>query len=257
MILGEAVDPEDDPCALALELDRLVPRALDLVARLEAADHPADRRRLVGRARRVDRAGDDQPVDRPRHGDVVEAQALGALLGLASLLDLLVRIDAAALAGEWVGDAEAEPAVRQREDLVGRGRRPVAAGVCDDDDLELQPLRRVDREQADGVAALLLSHGLELACAQRLLVAHEGDEPFDVGAAQLLVGTGEAGQLAEVGVPAPAVPAREDREVVVVLGEDALAQALQRESRQRGRQAVVALAERAQELDVASRQPFR
>ncbi len=50
----------------------------------EAPEHPTDRRRRVGRARPVDRAGDDQPVDRPRHRDVVQAALLGRL-GLVAL----------------------------------------------------------------------------------------------------------------------------------------------------------------------------
>ena len=228
LLLRVAVDPQDHACALALELDGLLRRTLDLLARLEAPDHPADRGRLVRRPRRVDRARDDQPVDRPRHGDVVEAEPLGALLGLARLLDLFVGVHAATLAREGIGDAETEAAVRQREDLVGRRRRPVAPGVGDHDHLELQPLRRVDRQQADGIASLFLRDRFELARADGLLVAHEAHEALDVRAAELLVRPGQPGELAQVGVAAAAVPLREDGEVVVVLGENAFAQPLER-----------------------------
>src|SRR5438477_8064903 len=54
------------------------------------------------------------------------------------------------------------------EDLVGGRRVAVAARVSDDDHLELEALRRVDRQQADGVGALLLRDRLELAGADGL-----------------------------------------------------------------------------------------
>ena len=63
----------------------------------------------------------------------------------------------------------------------------VAARVGDDDDLELEPLRRVDRQQPDHVGALLLGDRLELGGADRVLLRDEADEALDVGAAQLLV----------------------------------------------------------------------
>src|SRR5207237_2238249 len=97
------------------------------------------------------------------------------------------------------------------------------------DALELQTLRRVDGQQPDGVRAFLLRDRLELAGADSLLVADEADEAFDVRAAQLLVRAREPGELADVRVPPPAVPLGEDGEVIVVLGDDPLAQALERE----------------------------
>ena len=145
-------------------------------------------------------------------------------------------------------DLEAEAPVGEREDLVGR-RRPagVAAGVGDDDDLELEPLRGVDRQQPHRVGALLLRDRLELRRAERLLVADEADEALDVAAAQLLVGAREPHQLAQVRVAALAVPAREHGEVVVVLGDDLLAEPLERHARRRGDEPLVALLERADE----------
>ena len=177
----------------------------------------------------VDRAGDDQPVDRARHRDVVEAQPLGLVLGRARLLDVLVVEHAVPLARDRVGDAEAEAAVGEAEDLVGGRRVAVAPGVGDDDDLELEPLRRVDREQPHGVGALLLRDRVALGGADRLLLLDEADEALDVGAAQLLVRAREPRELAQVRVAAPAVPLREHGEVVVVVGDDPLAEPLERE----------------------------
>ena len=59
-------------------------------------------------------------------------------------------------------DPEAEPAVRQAEDLVGVRAPVVPARVGDDDHLELEPLRRVDGQQPDHVRSLLLGRRLEL-----------------------------------------------------------------------------------------------
>ena len=170
---------------------------------------------------------------------------------LACFLHRLVFVCAPALAGNRVGDAEAEAAIREREDLVRRRRRPVAARVRNHDDLELEALGGMDREQPHCVASLLLGDCLELTRADGLLVANEADETLDVRSPQLLVRTCEPRQLAQVRVPPPAVPLRQDGEVVVVLGDDALAQTLERQARGRGRQAVVPLAERVQQLDVA------
>jgi hypothetical protein len=69
------------------------------------------------------------------------------------------------------------------------------AGVGDDDDLELEALRGVDREQPHRVRPLLLGDGLELLRPDRLLLAHEADEALDVGPAQFLVRAGEARRI--------------------------------------------------------------
>ena len=148
-----------------------------------------------------------------------------------------------------MGDLEAEPAVGEREDV--RDRRPAPSRVGDDDDLELEPLRGVDREQADGVGALLLGHRVGLLRADVLLPLDEADEPLEVGAAQLLVRPREARELAEVRVAPRAVAAREHGEVVVVLRQDPLAEELER--RVGGRELeepVVPLAEREQQPPV-------
>ena len=155
------------------------------------------------------------------------------------------------LAGHRVGDPEAEAAVREAEDLVGGRRVPITAGVCDDHDLELEPLGRVDRQQTNRIGALLLGDRVALGGADRLLLTDEADEPFDVGAAQLLVGAREARQLAQVRVAAPAVPLGEDGEVVVVVGDDPLTEPLEREPRRCVGEPVVALPERAQQARVA------
>ena len=129
--------------------------------------------------------------------------------------------------------------------------------IGDHDDLELEPLRAVDREQPDDIGALLLGNGLELGRADRVELADEADEALDVRAAQLLVRAGEARELAQVRVAAAPVPLGEDGEVVVVLGDDPLAEPLERAPRGQSRQPVVALAKRAHELRVALGQAFR
>ena len=88
----------------------------------------------------------------------------------------------------------------------------------------------MDRQQSHRVGAFLLRCGLELARTDRLLVAHETHEPFDVRSAQLLVRAREPRELAEVRIAAAAVPLREHRQVVIVLGDDSLAQALERQA---------------------------
>ena len=104
----------------------------------------------------------------------------------------------------------------------------------------------MDRQQADGAGALLLRDGLELVRADGLLVGDEADEPLNVGTAQLLVRAREPRQLAEVRVPAPPVPAREDGKVVVVLCDDPLAEALERRTHRGGGEPFVPLPERTQ-----------
>ena len=146
------------------------------------------------------------------------------------------------------GDLEPEAAVREAEDLVGA--RSLAAGVRDDDDLELEALGGVDRQQPHRVGAFLLRDGVALGRADRVLLADEADEPLDVGAAQLLVRARQARELAEVGVAALPVAARQHGEVVVVLDEDALAEQLEREPRRALDEPLVALQERAHEAAV-------
>ncbi len=228
-----AVDADEQPCVAADELERDVPSLRELLVRFEPVEHPRDRRRHLPVAAEVDGARDDQPFLRPRHRDVVEAQALGPLRLLARLLHRLVVKGAAALRRHRIRDAESEAAVGQGEDLVRRRRHSVAPGVGDDHDLELETLRGVNRQQAHRVGPLLLGHRLELACADRLLLGDEPDEALDVGPAQLFVGARQARELPHVGVAPAAVPQREHGEVVVVLRHDLLAQPLEREPRHR------------------------
>ena len=149
---------------------------------------------------------------------------------------------------------EPEAAVRERDDLVAAARpADVAPRVRDDHDLELEPLRGVDREQAHGVRALLLGDRLELLRAERLLLADEADEAREVAPADRLVLAREPAELAQVREPPRAVPAREHGEVVVVLGEDLLAEALEPDARRRRDEPLVALAEGAQQPLVLGR----
>src|SRR5205823_3524555 len=110
-------------------------------------------------------------------------------------LDGVERVRAAGLARDWIGDAEAEPPVREGKDLVRCRRRFVPPGVGDHYNLELESFRGVDGQQSDRVASLLFGDGLELARADRLLVPDKPDEPLDVGSTQLLVRPGEPGEL--------------------------------------------------------------
>ena len=145
-------------------------------------------------------------------------------------------------------DLEAEPAVGEREDLVGR-RRPVgvAARIGDDHDLELEPLGAVDRQQPDRVGALLLARPPRAAPAPSASWSRmKRDEALDVAAAQLLVGAREPHQLAQVRVAALAVPARRGRRGRSrARRDDLLAEPLEREARRRRDEPLVALLERA------------
>ena len=108
-----------------------------------------------------------------------------------------------------------------------RERRPVAARVGDDDDAELEALRRMDREQPHRVAPLLLGERLRLVRARRLSVEDEADEPLDVAAAKSFVRAREPTELPEIRVTATPVVLSKHREVVVVLGHDLVDQPLE------------------------------
>ena len=252
----EAVETQNEPRPVALDLHGSVGRVFELL-RVEPRKHPADRSRLVTGARRVDRARDDEAVDRTRHRDVVEAPSLRLGSLVLDLLHLLVVGGREARSRRRIGNAEAEATVGQAEDLVRVARCSVAACVGDDDDLELEALRAVDREQPDDIGALLLGNRFELGGADDALLANEAHEALDVGPAQLLVRARQPRQLAQVRVAAPPVPLREHREVVVVVGDHALAETLEGEPRSETCQAVVALLERAEELGVAIREARR
>ena len=198
---------------------------------VEALEHPPDRRLRSARAPGVDRTRDDQPVDRTGHRDVVQPEPLGRSWSRSASRTSSNPNTGCRLAAGRVHHAEPEAPVRERDDLV-RPARPadVAPRVRDDHDLELEPLGGVDREQPDGPASLLLGDGLELPRAERVLLADEADEAGDVGTTDRLVVASQAPELAEVREPAGPVPAREHGEVVVVLGDDPLAQRLEPEA---------------------------
>ena len=214
-----AVGPDQERRLAALQLE-LLAGVVQLGLALEPAEDPPDRRL----ASVADRARDDQPVDRARHRDVVEPEAF---LVLGGPLALPLR-------------------VAQREVLLaGVGAGLLAPRVGDDDDLELEPLRGVDRQQPHRARALLLGDRLELRGAGSLLVGDEAEEALEVTAAQLLVRAREPHQLAQVRVATLAVPAREHGEVVVVLGDDELAEPLERDARRGGDEPLVPLLEGA------------
>ena len=108
----------------------------------------------------------------------------------------------------------------------------------------------MNRQQAHGIRALLLRDRLELLGSQRILLADEADEAGKVRAANRLVLARQAAELAQVREPARAVPAGEHCEVVVVLGEDLLAQPLEAHAGRCRDEPVVALEERAQQPPV-------
>ena len=220
------VDPDEERGTAALELeDGLLAAELGLA--VELGEHPADR----GVAPIADGTGDEQPVDRARHRDVVEAEALGPPGLTLGVKHLVVAEDAATLARGRVCDLEPEPAVGEGEDLVRRRRAAeVAASIGDDDHLELETLGGVDSEKPHGVGSLLLGDGLQLSGPEVLLIAEKADKAFEVAPAHLLVAAGEPHQLAQVRVASPPVPAREHRQVVVVLRDDELAEALERDA---------------------------
>ena len=225
-----AVDAKEDGRSPTLDLHRSVRDALPrLLVKPESAQHPSDRRLLADVGRISDRSGDDEPLLRAGHRDVVEAQPLGLLGALPMSPDVLVGLGADACPRRRVRDLEAEPPVGQGED-VRRGRT-AAPCVRDHHDLELQPLGGVDREEPDRVGALLLRDRVGFLRPHRLLPLDEPHEALDLRAPELLVRPGQPGELAQVRVPAATVRAREHGEVVVVLRDDALAEELERGGR--------------------------
>ena len=115
----------------------------------------------------------------------------------------------------------------------------------------------MDRQEPDGVGALLLRDGLDLTRSRRVLLADEADEALDVGPSQLLIGPRKPRQLADVRVAASAVPLCEHGQVVVVLRDDRLDEPLQADRRGERGETVVALAKGAEEPLVALRYALR
>ena len=243
-----AVDPQPEP--------RLIPHDLAALELLdfEPVQDPSDRRACVTLFG-VDGAGNDQLVDRAGHRHVVEAQPFRLVGRQLRVAHLVVRERRLPPTRRRIGDLEAEAAVRETDDLLAGRLRPLPARIGDDDHLELEPLGRVDRQQPDGTRSFLLRDRLQLLDPRRVLLEHEADEALDVRAAQLLVGTREPRELAQVGVAAAPVPLREHREVVVVLDEDLLAETFEPDGPRNRSQPVVALTEGLQQPPIALRQP--
>ena len=244
------IDTDEQPRRPLLDHEWLVTDVLER-DRTEPVEHPRHRRSSLLPPRRIDRPGDEQAVDRPRHGHVVQAEQLrllGCLLGRAHGL---VVERATALPGRRVQHLEAEEPVGAADDLLSARRRSVAPRVRDDDDAELEALCRMDREQPNGVAPFLLGERLRLVCAGGLPLEDKADEPLDVAAAKGLVRAREPPELPEVRVAtAPVVPC-EHREVVVVLRDDLIDQPLEPGRGRERDEAFVPLPERAEELLVA------
>ena len=122
------------------------------------------------------------------------------------------------------------------------GSRP---GIGERDDVELEPLRGVHRQDPDGVDLLLGECRLRLLRCEIGERADEREEAGEVGTAQRLVVAREADQLAHVRVAAASVRLRQAGEVVVVLRDDPLEQIGDAELLRRVDEPVEALAERA------------
>ena len=145
--------------AIDAEEDLLATRQLELLLveiRAQPVERPADEATRPVQATRVERAGDDEPVDGTGHGDVVEAASLGLLRRALGLANLVVAEDPDPLAARGIRNPDPEAAVRQAEDLVRLSLDGRAAGVAHDDDRELEALGRVNRHQPHRFGALLL-----------------------------------------------------------------------------------------------------
>ena len=109
----------------------------------------------------------------------------------------------------------------------------------------------MNRQETNRVARLLVRDRLRLLDADRLLGGDEAHESLEVRAAQLLVRAGEPAELAQIRVSAPSVPARQHREVVVVLRDDPVAEALEPGAGRDAKKPFVALPEGFDQAAVA------
>src|SRR5207247_9599759 len=75
---------QHEPGIASLELDRAAIRRGDRLVGIEPVEHPADGRLTICSSLGVDRARDDETVDRTRHRHVVEAEPLGPLAAVLS-----------------------------------------------------------------------------------------------------------------------------------------------------------------------------
>ena len=199
-------------------------------------------------ALRIDRPGDDQAIDRARHGDVVETEPLLTFLISGGLPHVLQVEDPRR--SPRVGCTIRKPNRPSESATISSraARAPhVAPGVRHDHDLELEALRAVDRQQPHRPAALLLRDGLELLRAERLLITDEADEPRESAPRIASYSRASRPSLRRFAKRRDSVPAREHREVVVVLAQDAVAQSLEPDPDRRADESLVALEECAQE----------
>ena len=114
----------------------------------------------------------------------------------------------------------------------------------------------MDGEEPHRVGSLLLGERLQLLRAERALIAHEAHEPAQVCAPHGLVLACEPAELPQVREAPGAVPARQNRQVVVVLGDDLLAELLQPETRGGTREPLVPLPKGAEKPPVVGADPL-
>ena len=193
-------------------------------------------------------AAEQQAVARARPRDVCDAVALvllGRLVGGGEALeDGPARRPAARVAQPQADRAVAPDGDGRR---IGR-RRPRKVGHAHD--RELEALRGVDRHHRDGVLADP-GRCVGLAHVARVAELHLVDEAGQVGPVVALVAARGAQQLADVAEAALAVGRRQAREVVVVVGHDALEQGGQPELAARAHEPVVELLEAHDQCSVA------
>ena len=155
--------------------------------------------------------------------------------------------------GDGIWNASRPSAGREQPRDAGVG---LAAGIGERDDVELEPLRGVHREDPHGVDLLLGERRLRLLRGELRERADEREEACEIGPAQRLVVAREADQLAHVGVAPAPVGLRQAGKVVVVLGHDPLEQVGDAELLRRVDEPVEALPERAHQPRVVLAQPI-
>ena len=239
-------DPNREPRVSAFDV------ALVFEPDLEQAAHLGDRRLLA----RQERTAHDQVLAGPRHRHILEPPAL-LPLGLALRLRRGGVADGRTEDAVGIRCAQRHAAVRRDEHVGQAASGALPALVGQDDHVELEPLGGVHRHEDDRVAALLGDRGLALPRGQRGLLVTEPDEALEVRAAHGLELGREPRELAEVGVAAVAVGHREAGQVVVVLGDDQLAQPLERDLPGPLDQAGESLGERKRQAPVGRRQARR
>ena len=190
---------------------------VDVQSMAEAGD-----RRLGGAAVAAQGAADDQVVAGARHRDVLQPPALLGRGGVLRLPQLRVPERRAEPAVQRMHRLERNPPVGGDQHVGRAGAAGDAPGVGDDDDVELEPLGRMHRHQQHRLAALVGDRRLALPGRQIGLLLAELHEPLEIRPAHALELAGQPDQLADVRLAAVAVGLREQREVVVVVGDDPL-----------------------------------